>query len=448
MTVTTGRTLKKHIENYKLQHRQDVISFIKNNPENLAVHDLSRIAELVNSSRHATAAYYTDDETLRVIYNYLPEITKNTIRVLEPSVGVGNFIQPIINKYKNATKLIIDVIDIDEISLDLLKVLNKYRDIPSNVEINYYNDDFLNPLFFDEYDLVIGNPPFLKLSQKTGLASYSVAFNDTVTKNMSGFFIQKATEMADNVVMIQPKYFLSNQDFTLTRERINNYAIDVIIDFGEKGFKGVLIETIALVINTNKIPETTLSYSVTLDKYNEQLQSEMTDDKFPYWLIYRNKLFNKIAQQMQFNVFTVFRDRQLTNSVLLDSGEVQVLKSRNLKRDGSGFVNLENYDKFIDKKDVEKYTVGQYLDRSDVFLSPNMTYYPRVIKKPQNTLVNGSVAILEKKENVIVKHEHLDFLNSSTFEQFYRIARNYSTRSLNIDKSSVFFFGLYNEIKT
>ena len=72
-----------------------------------------------------------------------------------------------------------------------------------------------------------------------------------------------------------------------------------------------------------------------------------------------------------------------------------------------------------------------------------MTYYPRVIKKPKNTLINGSVAVLINKSNLEIKKEHIDFLCSETFERFYSIARNYSTRSLNIDKNSVKFFGLY-----
>lgn len=74
-----------------------------------------------------------------------------------------------------------------------------------------------------------------------------------------------------------------------------------------------------------------------------------------------------------------------------------------------------------------------------------MTYYPRVIKKPKGTLVNGSVAILEPKIGIEVTDKHLSFLCSNQFEKFYAIARNYSTRSLNIDANSVYFFGLYSK---
>ncbi|EIQ7097444.1 DNA methyltransferase, partial [Enterococcus faecalis] len=264
-----------------------------------------------------------------------------------------------------------------------------------------------------------------------------------ITNNISGFFMQKATAISNYVALILPKYFLSNSDFEETRNRIRNYAIEKIIDFGEKGFKGVLIETIAILVDTTKKPNMTLSYSVTKDCYNEQKQSDLTSDEFPSWLLYRNDFFNRIASNMVFAVFKVFRDRQLTNSVLKDYGDIRVLKSRNIDRDGLGIISIEGYDKYINFEELSRFSIGNYYERDDVYLSPNMTYYPRVIKKPKWTIVNGSVAILENVSDYDITDKHLEFLNSSTFEEFYRIARNLSTRSLNIDSNSVQFFGLY-----
>lgn len=436
--------LNKVIQKFNLQHRQDVISFIKKNPESLGIDELSRIAELVNNSRVDTAAYYTDFDTLRLLSVHLPDIKKDVISVLEPSVGVGNFIQIIINKYSHAKKLVIDVNDIDEESIELTKALNQHRIIPDNVEINYNVGDFLTEDFSKKYDLIVGNPPFLKLKRATGLSEYANQFDDSTTTNLSGFFIQKACWTGEHIVMIMPKYLLNNPDFKETRSRINKFAIDKIIDFGEKGFRGVLIETISLVIDTQKKRGKTFTYSVTKKIENIVKQSEMTSEEYPSWLLYRNDFFDKIANCMEFGVFKVYRDRQLTNSIMKSSGDIRVLKSRNINRDGSGFTSIPGYDGFIDSVEANKYIVSKYLDRDDVYLSPNMTYYPRVIKKPKNTLVNGSVAILEKKISKEISDKQLNFLSGKTFEDFYRIARNYSTRSLNIDSSSVYFFGLYN----
>lgn len=443
-----NKHIKKIISDNQLIHREDVYRYIEENIDDLSLSDLSRIAELVNNGRVETSAYYTDELILSEIYTYLPEINKDEIRVLEPSVGVGNFLQLIISKYSKAKKLIIEVNDIDEKSIELLKVLNKHREIPKNVEIIYHNEDYLgqlNSFSTKKFDLVIGNPPFTKINKSSGLDIYSSLFNDKFSKNLASFFIQKSIGLGDFVVMVMPKYFLNTPDFKHARDIVNQNRIDYILDFGEKGFKGVLIETIALVVDTILQPEITTCISLSKNIENVIEQKKMTDNSYPSWLLYRNDFFDNIASKMEFGVFSVFRDRQLTNSNMNETGEIRVLKSRNILRDGTGIISIDNYDSFIDKKSVQKYTVGKYLDRNDVFLTPNMTYYPRVIRKPKGTLVNGSVAILEVKTGTTVTANHLSFLSGELYEKFYAIARNYSTRSLNIDANSVYFFGLYSE---
>lgn len=442
----SDRKIKLIIKENNLVQRENIMRFIAENPMELSIEELSRIAELVNNERADTSAYYTDSIILQEIFNSLPEIDKKVIKILEPSVGIGNFLQIIIDKYSSAQKLIIEVNDIDENSLELLKMLHRYRNIPKNVEFIYSSVDYVSPIFYNtdsKYDLIIGNPPFTKLNKKKNLLEYSNSFGDDVTNNLAGFFLQKSIELADHIMLIMPKYFLSNPDFSLTRERVASKKIEKIIDFGEKGFNGVLIETVGILIDTTTSPDFTECFSVTRNIKNEIKQEKMTSPEFPYWILYRNCFFEEIADHMKFDVFTVFRDRQITNSKMKEKGEIPVIKSRNILRDGSGFISIDNYDSFINREELNTFTVGKYFDREDVFLSPNMTYYPRVIKKPKGIVVNGSVAILEPKKNVKVEDRHLRFLSSSTFEEFYKIARNYSTRSLNIDSNSVKFFGLY-----
>ena len=226
------------------------------------------------------------------------------------------------------------------------------------------------------------------------------------------------------------------------RNRIKKHKIDYIVDFGENGFKGVLIETIALFIDVNGIIDNTTVYSVTKDLINVQKQDIITSEEFPSWIIYRNDFFNEIASELKFNIFKVFRDRQITNKILKEKGDIRVLKSRNLSRDGSKIIDIKNYDSYVDESDLKGLSVEKYIDRDDVYLCPNMTYYPRMFKKPKDTVVNGSVAILENISDYTIDENDLKFFSSGTFEEFYRIARNHSTRSLNIDNNSVVFFGI------
>ena len=70
---------------------------------------------------------------------------------------------------------------------------------------------------------------------------------------------------------------------------------------------------------------------------------------------------------------------------------------------------------------------------------PNLSYYPRACFLPKKSIVDGSAAILIPKEKVTKKDTA--FFATEEFKDFYRIARNYGTRSLNIDSNSVYFFG-------
>ena len=71
-----------------------------------------------------------------------------------------------------------------------------------------------------------------------------------------------------------------------------------------------------------------------------------------------------------------------------------MLKSRNISDDGKEIIDISDYDSYIDYNALKKLAVFEYLDRDDVYLTPNMTYKPRMMKKPKNCVVNGSLAIL------------------------------------------------------
>ena len=438
----SDKVIEKKIEENNLFDTKNLIKFIKTNRNIYGINTLSRVAELANTQRIDNAAFYTDRLTLLEIYKKLPDIKVDVIRVLEPAVGIGNFLPLIINKYSACKKIEIDVFDIDKESLSVLKELYLNGKALGNVSINIYNEDFITSNVDKRYNLVIGNPPYKKMSDKKLLKEYRNLTNDDIADNIASFFVEKSMTLADNVCLILPKYFLHNADFAICRKYTNQYNITNIIDFGEKGFKGVLIETICIMVNTLNKPAYTNCYSVTYNKFNKILQKDLAADNFPNWLLYRNDMFERIASKMQFDVFTCFRDRQVTNKKLSSNGNIWVIKSRNISKDGSKIEHLSDYDSYLSKDDLSKLSVAKYFDRDDVFLSPNMTYYPRVIKKPKNTIVNGSVAIFEAKDGVKIEKKDLEYFATDEFREFYSIARNLSTRSLNLDKNAVYYFGV------
>ena len=438
----TSKTIDKIRENYDLTTAKNIFSFVKTNPLGLSVTSLSKIAELTNTNRTDNAAFYTNKSLVTEIIRSLQDTDKESIRILEPSVGVGNFIPLICKKFENK-KVIIDVVDIDEDSIQLLKLLLKKLKLPKTIKINYIVDDFLLHEFDCKYDYVIGNPPFYKMSSKDRLLKTyrKFAINKT-TNNICSFFLDKAQSLGDNVVLVFPKVLLNTPEFVPTREYLSNKSIPCIIDFGENGFPGVLIETIALFVNNLAKPTKTKVVSITNHITLVQPQDYIFDKAFPYWIIYRNSSFDEVCKKLNFDVFSVFRDRQITNKVLSSNDDIRVIKSRNISDDGTAILDIDGYDSYISRDSARSLSVYQYLDDENVFLTPNMTYKPRVIKKPRQTLVNGSVAILLPKKNIIPTREQLLYFSTNEYRRFYQIARNYQTRSLNVDACSVFFFGL------
>lgn len=172
-------------------------------------------------------------------------------------------------------------------------------------------------------------------------------------------------------------------------------------------------------------------------------------DDLPYWVIYRNDFFDKVSNKLIFDVFSVFRDRQITSKMLNNSyngGSIRVIKSRNISDDGSQIVNIEDYDSYMDVYKAKKLSVYKFIDSDGVYLAPNLTYKPRLLRKEKGYITNGSVAILQKKYDFEISEKQRLYISSQEFREFYSLARNYQTRSLNIDNTSVYWFGINKEV--
>ena len=184
-------------------------------------------------------------------------------------------------------------------------------------------------------------------------------------------------------------------------------------------------------------------------KYNrflDQKQNYITDKLLPYFVIYRDENFDNVAEKLEFNVFDVFRDRQITKKIT-DTKEADdslwVLKARNINDNGNGVSHIDDYDVYIDREKAKNLSVYQYVNNTGIYLTPNMTYNPRVIENLPNTIVDGSVAILIPRRNGLrLSLEQRRYFSSPEYRLFYSIARNLSTQSINVDKSSVYFYGV------
>lgn len=441
----TRAEINELIASEKLDDGKKMLSFVKNNKGKISTSSLAMLVELANSNRNTNSAYYTNKFLINEIVKELPDFTKDEITILEPSVGAGNFLPAIFKKYEYVKKVKLMVVDIDSYALELVKEL---YDIPDNFSVDYVCGDFMN-LEFDDIDLIIGNPPFTKLDAKERKAYGNNKINKDST-NLAEFFLEKSLKTARFVSLVMPKNLLNTPEFNKTREYLEEFHIQSIIDFGEKGFDGVLVETINIVIDTSVDGKgkKTVVKSVPLCQSKVRESSYIFDKKLPYWVIYRDEFFDEVYQKMIFGMFDVFRDRQITNTNSTtkkptNSKEeyVRVLKSRNISDDGE-IIDIKGYDGYMLLNEAKKFQVFNYMYDKNVYLTPNMTYKPRLIRKGAGYIANGSIAILIPKSKFELSDEQMNYIGSDEFREFYKIARNYQTRTLNVDKNSCYWFGI------
>lgn len=435
--------LQEFLQKYNIRNLDGLKSCIEKYGNKLSVECVYQAAELLNPNRDSTAAYYTDTSICKKIMEELPSfIGKNHIRVLEPSVGAGNFLPYIAEKYKDKRILELYLVDIDNSELKIAELIFEtfFRDKYQNVAIIYINDDYLKfPVSGKKFDLVIGNPPYAKIKDLKLQREYRQHSKIKKSSNLFVWFLEKACHDGEWVSLIVPKSVLNAPEYDEMREILKKLRIKSILDFGENGFKGVKIETVNLIFNSLEKPRNTHVVSLTQEIDIVQSQEYITADLYPTWLIYRNSEFDNTAKKLTLGVFDAFRDRQIVNSMLSSAGKYRVLKSRNIG--SNAILNITGYDTYI--TDIKELAVAAYLNVENVVLIPNLSYAPRACFLPSNTIANGSVALLTLKDKRMhITVDDLAFFGTDEFRKYYRIARNYGTRSLNIDNNSVFFFGI------
>jgi DNA (cytosine-5)-methyltransferase 1 len=433
------------IKSKNLHIHSNLKKFLQSNLNFFSYNTLSRIIELSNMERTKHAAYYTTKDVCFSLVEALPSFDDDKdVAILEPSVGSGNFLPLIIEKYRHCKSVNLEVIDIDKNALEILKILIKKIKIPKNIQIKFIHSNFLTFDSESEYDVIIGNPPFGKVTNdKKLITQYKTNKYNQKTNNLFAFFIEDSIKRAKHISLIVPKSLLSTPEFNQTRELMNNYNIEKIVDFGEKAFD-VKIETIGFVLKKIKLKSKNKVKIESFGTGEKTLldQSYVTSDKFPYWLIYRNKFFDSVAKKIKFGILSAFRDRQITKKITKSEGDIRVLKSRNIE--SNSIKNIPNYDCYVDNDQIDSLAVGKYLNAKKAILIPNLTYFPRACFMPKNVICDGSVAIAFPKNGIEITKKTLEYYSTDEFREFYRIARNKSTRSMNIDSNSIFFFGKVN----
>ena len=397
----------------------------------------SYIFEKSVSNNKESGSFYTPQSIIFDCLKKFQNLNLKKIRVLEPSVGGGNFVLPLINAIDSIGKIELDLVDINPDAIkELKKKIKKYNIDSSKIKINYLVEDFIEHDMSKGYDIVVGNPPYFKLKSKE-LSKYKNII-DITSGNIYGLFLEKIYPHSDNIIMVLPKNFLMAPELDKVRKKYEKYDIVSLIDYGVDGFKDVFIEIISIHFQKNYKDKIYIENK--RDKTIRYVnQKYIFHDKM--WLIYRNDFFDEYIKKFELDYFDFYRDRQITNKYLKNSGKYQVLRSKNILDNGE-IISIKNYDRFID--DPEPFLFSKYLNM-DAIIFPNFTYNIRASKLPKNTLANGSIVIAYPKNGQDISQINTDVYSTKEFREYYSIVKNKSKFTINIDRNTIYYIGKLKE---
>lgn len=393
--------------------------------------------EIALENAKETGAFYTPQT---VVYEALSTVNlsqKADVHILEPAVGMGAFLPQLFRLCDECERVALDLCDIDEETLSVLRAsLKKFPFNREKIELNFIHGDFLtSDALRSRYDLIVSNPPFGK-SKNPQLAQYRSLYDVGKSNNLFSFFMDRYHTLSDEIVVILPKSFIMASEYNTIRAKYESFGIHRIVDFGVKYFKTVFVEILSLHFDKN--------YTGSLAVENKLEKLILTQpcnyifhDKC--WLLYRDSFFDAYFESLTPDVFDFFRDRQITNSKMADTGSIWVLRSKNILDDGT-VVHRKGYDRYIEKADLGKYAVSQFLNKNAIIM-PSFTYLTRATRMPDGCVANGSIAILIPKMGESQSID-LSLYATDDFRRYYEIVKNKAKFTLNMDSNSIYYVGV------
>jgi len=202
----------------------------------------------------SSGSYYTPDTLADFLISKVAGHFKgkNGIRILEPSCGDGSFLKAL-SRSAFEGRSVIEAVELKTSTIKKAKAPQKTRS-----EVTFHNEDFLHFRSTKTYDLVIGNPPYikrklLKLRQKERCRQiHNVAglLNRAISNIWTAFLIKSAQHLSSDGVLafvlpaelLQVKFAQEIQSFLKRHfQRIEIYS------FREMAFDNLGQDTIALI---------------------------------------------------------------------------------------------------------------------------------------------------------------------------------------------------------
>jgi len=165
---------------------------------------------ITKDNRGVLDEYYTDEKLVNAVRNLIKNnfSQKQSINVLEPSVGTGNFLHATDNL---GLKTNVSAFEINEITAKIAKLLHPQATINlRSFETEFITDNGTKKDFTPQYDLVIGNPPY---GSHRGL--YLGLGEETKLPRYEDYFVKRSLDVMNEgatLAMVLPSGWLNRQN--------------------------------------------------------------------------------------------------------------------------------------------------------------------------------------------------------------------------------------------
>lgn len=206
--------------------------------------------------------FFTPKSIRSYFLNWLEDNNIIPQTILEPSMGSGEFIFDVQDKFPLSS-----VIGI-EIELDFIKTIQ--HKITNNIQL--IHQDFLNYNTSSKFDLIIGNPPYFQVQTKHK-KQFRLEYPQLQGKfDICVVFLLKSLSMLkDNgyLMFVLPKTIMSTGSYSLVRSYLNlNYHICDVINFNTKDWLKTSQKTFGLIIRNKKPSANEFLYTFKDEKNN------------------------------------------------------------------------------------------------------------------------------------------------------------------------------------
>lgn len=159
--------------------------------------------------------YQTPPAVCEYMVDMVPDWAKT---VLEPTPGIGNIVNSLIEK-------------------------NKYQIVAAS--------DFFLLDYSKKYDCVVMNPP---ISSKSGFLDNAPNYEDIRGMKLGYFILKECMKMSDNIIALMPWYTISDSDVRM--RYLKNYGIKSLTALPRKTFQYARIQTVVIELENGYKGET------------------------------------------------------------------------------------------------------------------------------------------------------------------------------------------------